>query len=98
MDGNRAFEYLRQMTEDERKAVRLLWFDEEMLGNLVSDDAERKCVFFMNLPNEEKGELLERGLYTQLGDVTCSHGEFLDDFAARLDAAIGESMKEKGQA
>jgi hypothetical protein len=97
MDGNRAFEYLSKMTEDERKAVRLLWFDEEMLDSLPSVDDEKKytgkCEFFDSLPNEEKGELIERGLYTQDGDFTKKHSEFLDDFAERFDKAIGDKMQ-----
>lgn len=101
MDGNRAFQYLRQMTEDERKAVRLLWFDEEMLAILPSVDDEKKhtgkCEFFDSLSNAEKGELIERGLYTSLGDFTVKHGEFIDDFAERFDNAIGEKQAEKSR-
>ena len=96
MDGNRAFEYLSQMTEDERKAVRLLWFDEEMLDSLPSVDEEKyigKCQFFDSLSNEEKGELIERGLYTQNGDFTRKHSEFLDNFAERFDNAIDAKMQ-----
>ena len=95
MDGNRAFEYLKRMSYDERKAIRLLWFDDEMLVNLpCADDEElaRKCEFFNGLPSEEKGELIERGLYTQNGDLTKKHDEFLDDFAERLEKAIDEKM------
>ena len=95
MDGNRAFEYLKRMSYDERKAIRLLWFDDEMLVNLPCADDEEfasKCEFFNGLPNEEKGELIERGLYTQDGDFTKKHDEFLDDFAERLGKAIDEKM------
>ena len=95
MDGNRAFEYLKKMSYDERKAVRLLWFNEEMLESLpCADDEEfeNKYKFFNGLPNEEKGELIELGLYTQDGDLTKKHDEFLDDFAERLKKAIDEKM------
>ena len=95
MDGNRAFEYLKRMSYDERKAVRILWFNEDMLESLpCADDEEfeNKCEFFNGLPNEEKGELIELGLYTQDGDFTKKHDEFLDDFAERLGKAIDEKM------
>ena len=96
MDGNRAFEYLKKMSYDERKAIRLLWFNDEMLVNLpCADDEEfeNKCKFFNSLSHEEQGELIELGLYTQDGDFTKKHDEFLDDFAERLDKAIGDKMK-----
>ena len=96
MDGNRAFEYLKKMSYDERKAIRLLWFNDEMLVNLpCADDEEfeNKCEFFNSLSHEEQGELIELGLYTQDGDFTKKHDEFLDDFAERLDKAIGDKMK-----
>ena len=95
MDGNRALEYLIGMSYDERKAIRLLWFDDEMLVNLpCADDEElaRKWEFFNGLPNEEKGELIERGLYTRNGDYTEKHSDFLDDFVERLGNAIDEKM------
>ena len=95
MDGNRAFEYLKKMSYDERKAVRILWFNEEMLESLpCADDEEfeNKCEFFNSLPSEEKGELIELGLYTQSGDYTAKHSEFFDDFAERLDKAIDDKM------
>ena len=100
MDGNRAFEYLSQMSEDERKAVRVLWFDGEMLDSLPNADGDAykgKCEFFDGLSNEEKGELIERGLYTPLGNFTAKHNEFLDDFAERFDNAIGEKQAEKSR-
>lgn len=95
MDGNRAFEYLKGMSYYERKAIRLLWFNDEMLENLPCADEEEyasKCEFFNGLPNEEKGELIERGLYTQNGDYTEKLNDFLDDFAERLENAIDEKM------
>ena len=96
MDGNRAFEYLKKMSHDERKAIRLLWFDEGMLESLPScaDEKEyaHKCEFFNSLTNEEKGELIELGLYTNSGDYTAKHSEFFDDFAERLDKAIDDKM------
>ena len=98
MDGNRAFEYLKKMSYDERKAVRLLWFNEEMLESLpCADDEEfeNKCEFFNSLSHEEQGELIELGLYTQNGDLTKKHDEFLDDFAERLEKAIDDKMKSR---
>ena len=98
MDGNRAFEYLKKMSCDERKAVRILWFNEEMLESLpCADDEEfeNKCEFFNSLSHEEQGELIELGLYTQDGDFTKKHDEFLDDFAERLDKAISDKMKSR---
>ena len=98
MDGNRAVEYLKKMSYDERKAVRILWFNEEMLESLpCADDEEfeNKCEFFNSLSHEEQGELIELGLYTQDGDFTKKHDEFLDDFAERLDKAIGDKMKSR---
>ena len=96
MDGNRALEYLIRMSHDERKAVRILWFDEGMLESLPScaDEKEyaHKCEFFNSLTNEEKGELIELGLYTNSGDYTAKHSEFFDDFAERLDKAIDDKM------
>ena len=96
MDGNRAFEYLKKMSYDERKAIRLLWFDDEMLESLPCADDEEyasKCKFFNGLPNEEKGELIERGLYMQNGYYTEKHDNFIEDFAERLGNAIDEKMK-----
>ena len=97
MDGNHALQCLNQMTEDERKAVRILWFDEEELGNIVGicDDVdyEEKCRFFEKLSNEEKGEIIERGLYTGCGDFTEQYSEFLDDFTERFNNAICDKMK-----
>ena len=98
MDGNRAFEYLKKMSYDERKAVRILWFNEEMLESLpCADDEEfeNKCEFFNSLSHEEQGELIELGLYTQNGDLTKKHDEFLDDFAERLEKAIDDKMKSR---
>ena len=98
MDGNRAFEYLKKMSHDERKAIRLLWFNEEMLESLpCADDEEfeNKCEFFNSLSHEEQGELIELGLYTQDGDFTKKHDEFLDDFAERLNKAISDKMKSR---
>ena len=96
MDGNRAFEYLKKMSREERKAIRLLWFDEGMLESLPSCADEKeyasKCEFFNSLPSEEKGELIELGLYTQSGDYTAKHSEFFDDFAERLDKEITNRM------
>ena len=95
MDGNRAFEYLKKLSYDERKAIRLLWFDDEMLESLPCADDEEfasKCEFFNGLPNEEKGELIELGLYTHNGDYTAKHSEFFDDFAERLDKEITNRM------
>lgn len=96
MDGNRALEYLKRMSYDKRKAIRILWFSDEMLESLpCADDEEfeNKCEFFNSLSHEEQGELIELGLYTQDGDFTKKHDEFLDDFAERLDKAIGDKMK-----
>ena len=98
MDGNRAFEYLKRMSYDERKAIRLLWFNEEMLESLpCADDEEfeNKCEFFNSLSHEEQGELIELGLYAQNGDLTKKHDEFLDDFAERLEKAIDDKMKSR---
>ena len=97
MDGNHAFMELAQMSEDERKSVRILWFDKEMLDNLTSENAEEKAEFFNSLSNEEQGELMERGLYTKCGDYTKVHGEFLDDIVERLDNAIEEKMAIAGK-
>lgn len=96
MDGNRALEYLKRMSYDERKAIRILWFSDEMLESLPCADDEEyesKREFFNSLSHEEQGELIELGLYTQDGDFTKKHDEFLDNFAERLDKAIGDKMK-----
>ena len=92
MDGSRAFEYLRRMSEDERKSVRLVWLDKEMLESLVDEDVESKMTWFTNLTGEEQGEIIEKALYTEGGDYTKAMDEFLDDFVARLGKAIAEKM------
>lgn len=95
MTGERAFELLKSMTEDERKAVCVVWFDDEQLQNLEGDDCEKKQEFFDSLTNEEKGELLERPLYTESGDIPKGFDEFLDYYAQAFETAIEKKM-EKG--
>ena len=94
MTGERAFELLKRMTEDERKAVCIVWFDDEQLQNLEGDDFEKKQEFFDGLSNEEKGELLERPLYTAAGDIAKGFDEFLDYYAQAFETAI---KMEKGK-
>ena len=59
---------------------------------ITREEFENKCEFFNSLPSEEKGELIELGLYTQSGDYTAKHSEFFDDFAERLDKEITNRM------
>ena len=96
MTGERAFELLKNMTEDERKAVCIVLFDDEQLQNLEGDDFEKKQEFFDSLPSEKKGELLERPLYTESGDIAKGFDEFLDYYAGALENAIEEKMEKEG--
>ena len=93
MDGNRAYQYLRKMSEDERKSVRLVWLDKEMLESLTDEDVESKMTWFASLTGEEQGEIIEKAMYTEDGDYTKAMDEFLDDFVARLGKVIAERMK-----
>lgn len=93
MNGERAFELLKRMTEDERKAVCIVWFDDEQLQNLEGDDYEKKQEFFDALPGEEKGELLERPLYTESGDIAKGFDDFLDYYAQAFETAIASKME-----
>ena len=98
MNGQRAFELLKRMTEEERQAVCIVWFDDEQLQNLEGDDYEKKQEFFDALPSEEKGELLEFPLYTPAGDLYKGFDDFLDYYAQAFETAIAFKMeKEKGK-
>lgn len=96
MTGERAFELLKNMTAEERKAVCIVLFDDEQLQNLEGDDFEKKQEFFDSLTSEEKGELLERPLYTESGDIAKGFDEFLDYYAQAFENAIANKM-EKGE-
>ena len=100
MDGQRAFEYLSKMTEDERSAVRMVWFEgRDMLDNLQERDEElfrRKCDFFMGLTNREQGDVVENAIYPG-GDFSSEMESFLDRVNSEFELEIERLMREDGQ-
>lgn len=94
MDGKTAFEYLRNMTEDERKEVNIIWFDRDTLReNLICDGVELKYSqaekIIDKLPSDKVGEILEKSVYTESGDIQ----DYFNDFLELHDEKMTEKFK-----
>ena len=94
MDGNKAFECLKEMTEDERKAVRVvLWKD----GKCLDCQKKAKEIDIDHYEATEKGRYQEfmKGklawLENHLGEylVAVSNAEFIENLGSQCWGGIG---------
>ena len=92
MDGARAYQYLRKMSAEERKGVRIIWFDRDLTENFYGDDYDEKMKFVDSLSGEKQGELIEKAMYSDGGDYLPSFDNYIDDVANRLEALIADEM------
>lgn len=95
MDGNRAYEELSRMTAEEREGVRMIWLDEEEAENFYGDDYEEKVKFFTGLSPKERGELIEKALYSKNGDFKQPMLDWLEDFEQSLEILVQKKMREE---
>lgn len=86
MNGKTAFNYLKEMSEDELQSVELIWFDRDTLReNLICGEDEdeqsfeKKIDFVDKMSNEEVGKILESSLYTRAGDIQGYFNDFLEE-------------------